>query len=50
MTDKPMSDDPKARAEQQAAQAKLEALRETTAKAALKSGTPPEQVAARPRK
>jgi hypothetical protein len=49
MTDKPMSEDPKARAEQEVAQAKVAALRETAAKAALKSGTPPEQVAARPK-
>ena len=49
MSDKPKSDDPVVRAAEQAAQAKLQGLREQAAKAALKSGTPPEQVAARPR-
>ena len=49
MTDKPMSEDPKARAAEQAAQAKLQDLRKQVAKAALKSGTPPEQVANRPK-
>ena len=48
MSDKPKSDDPVVRAEEEAAQAKLAALRDQAAKAALKSGTPPEQVAARP--
>ena len=49
MSDKPKSDDPVVRAEEEAAQAKLAALRDQVAKAALKSGTPPEQVAQRPK-
>ena len=49
MNDKPKSDDPVVRAEEEAAQAKLAPLREQAAKAVLKSGTPPEQVATRPK-
>jgi len=50
MTDnKPSPNDPVVRAAEDAAQAKLRALRAEVAQKALKSGTPADQVAARPK-